>query len=251
MNLKGKVVMITGAAQGFGRAIALACARDEATVVVCDLDSREETVSLIQAEGAVVNAKRFDLTDAPACAEAADSTVSEFGRVDALVNNGALYGALHLAPCELVDPDEWDLVMKVNVKGTWNMCKAVTPHMRAANRGSIVNVSSNSALIGNALMCQYATSKAAVIGLTRNLATELGPNNIRVNSVCPGGMSTPGSLRLAGDNLEAMLDAAPPARLKQFLAPEEVTGTIKFLISDESSMMTGQILTPDGGMTTG
>lgn len=250
MNLQGKVVIITGAAQGFGRAIALDCARDEATIVACDLDSCDETVELIKAEGARTIGLSFDITDAAACVDAADRTVNEYGRIDSLVNNAALYGTLHLAPFEHIDSDEWDRVMKVNVKGAWNMCKAAVPHMRAAGKGSIVNISSNAALTGPAMMCHYVTSKAALIGLTRNLATELGPHNIRVNSVCPGGMNTPGSIKVAGDNLQTMLDAAPPARLKAFMEPEEVTGTIKFLVSDDSLVMTGQILTSDGGMTT-
>jgi len=250
MNLEEKVVMITGAAQGFGRCIALDCARDKATIVACDLDNCDETVALIKAEGGRAIGLSFDITDMAACTDAAEKTAEMFGQIDALVNNGALYGALHFAPFELIDEGEWDLVMKVNVKGTWNMCKAVTPHMRAAGKGSIVNISSNSALMGPAMMCHYVVSKAAVVGLSRNLATELGPSNIRVNSVCPGGMNTPGSLKVAGDNLEAMLEASPKARLKQFMEPEEVTGTIKFLVSDDSTMMTGQILTTDGGMTT-
>jgi len=250
MNLKGKVIMITGAAQGFGRAIALDCARDQATIVACDLDSCDETVKLVEAQGGKVLGISFDITDAAACAGAAEKAVQAFGRIDGLVNNGALYGALHFAPFEYIDSDEWDLVMKVNVKGTWNMCKAVAPHMRKAGKGSIVNISSNSALFGPAMMCHYVTSKAAVIGLSRNLASELGPSNIRVNSVCPGGMNTPGSIKVAGDNLQAMLDASPKSRIKAFMEPEEVTGTIKFLVSDDSTMMTGQILTSDGGMTT-
>ena len=250
MNLKGKVIMITGAAQGFGRCIALDCASDGATIVACDLDNCDETVSLIEEAGGKATGISFDITDANACVAAVDQAVSTYGRVDGLINNGALYGALHFAPFELIDPGEWDLVMKVNVKGTWNMCKAVTPHMRENKAGSIVNISSNSALMGPAMMCHYVVSKAAVIGLTRNIATELGPDNIRVNSVCPGGMNTPGSIKVAGDNLQAMLDASPKARMKQFMEPEEVTGTVKFLVSDDSSMMTGQILTTDGGMTT-
>jgi 3-oxoacyl-[acyl-carrier protein] reductase len=218
--------------------------------VACDIDNCDATVKLVEAQGAKALGISFDITDAAACVTAAEKVVKAFGRIDALVNNGALYGALHFAPFEHIDPDEWDLVMKVNVKGTWNMCKAVAPHMRKAAKGSIVNVSSNSALFGPAMMCHYVTSKAAVIGLSRNLASELGSSNIRVNSVCPGGMNTPGSIKVAGDNLQAMLDASPKSRIKAFMEPEEVTGTIKFLVSDDSSVMTGQILTSDGGMTT-
>jgi NAD(P)-dependent dehydrogenase (short-subunit alcohol dehydrogenase family) len=249
MSLQGKIVIITGAAQGFGRTIALECARNQATIVAFDLSNCDETVSLVQATGAEAMALSFDVTDNAACVAAIDEVMDRYGRIDALVNNGGLYGSLHLGPFEQLDSDEWDLVMKVNVKGIWHMCKAVTPHMRAAGKGSIVNISSNSALFGPPMMCHYITSKAAVIGLTRSLATELGADNIRVNSVCPGAMDTPGSHQCAGGQLQALVEANP-SRMKAFLQPEEVAGTVKFLVSDDSSIMTGQILTADGGMTT-
>jgi len=247
MSLQGKVVLITGAAQGFGQVIALSCARSGAAVIACDLESCEETVKAVEAEGSKALALSFDVTDYSACAAAVEQAVEVFGRIDALVNNGALYGSLHIAPFEHVDPDEWDLVMKVNVKGVWHMCKAVAPHMRAAKKGSIVNISSNSALIGPPMICHYVTSKAALFGLTRSLATELGADNIRVNSVCPGAMNTAGSHKIAGEHLMEMVEATP-ARLKTFLEPEDVVGTVKFLISDHSGIMTGQTLAADGGV---
>ncbi|MFA5631343.1 MAG: SDR family NAD(P)-dependent oxidoreductase [Porticoccaceae bacterium] len=247
MSLQGKVVLITGAAQGFGQVIALSCARSGATIVACDLDSCEATVKAVEAEGGKALALSFDVTDYGACEAAVGQAIDVFGRIDALVNNGALYGSLHIAPFEQIDPDEWDLVMKVNVKGVWHMCKAVTPHMRAAKNGSIVNISSNSALIGPPMICHYVTSKAALFGLTRTLATELGPDNIRINAVCPGAMNTAGSHRIAGDMLKDMVEASP-ARLKTFLEPEDVVGTVKFLISDHSAIMTGQTLAADGGI---
>lgn len=249
MSLEGKVVLITGAAQGFGRTIALECARNHATVIACDLDNCDETVRQVEAAGGKGLAISFDVTNYDACASAVNSAVEKFGRIDALVNNGALYGSLHLAPFEHVDSSEWDLVMKINVKGVWHMCKAVAPHMRAAKKGSIVNISSNSALFGPPMMCHYVTSKAALFGLTRSLATELGPDNVRVNSVCPGAMNTSGSHKVAGERLKDLVEATP-ARLKTFLEPEDVVGTVKFLISDDSSIMTGQTLAADGGLAT-
>ena len=251
MSLGEKVILITGAAQGFGRAIALECARSGAAVIACDLDDCTASLKLIEAEGATALGLSFDITDYSACADAIEQALAKFDRLDGLVNCGALYGALNMGPFESIDPDEWDLAMKVNVRGTWQMCKAVTPCMRAAKNGSIVNISSNSALFGPALMCHYVASKAAVIGLTRTIASELGPDNIRVNAVCPGPMNTEGSAKAAGDNLQAMLESSPRPRLNYpFMEPEQVTGTIKFLLSDDSTMMTGQILTSDAGMTT-
>lgn len=249
MSLQGKTIAITGAAQGFGRTIALECARAGARVVAFDLDSCDETVRLLQAEGTEAMGMSFDVTDFEACEAAVKKAVETYGVIDGLVNNGALYGSLNLGPFEQLDSDEWDLVMKVNVKGIWHMCKAASPHMRKAGHGSIVNISSNSALFGPPMMCHYITSKAAVIGLTRSLATEMGPDNIRVNTVCPGAMDTAGSSRIAGDKLKELVEAQS-YRLKPFLQPEEVAGTVKFLLSDDSSVMTGQILTSDGGTTT-
>jgi len=248
MSLQDKTIVVTGAAQGFGRTIVLECARNNAAIVACDIDSCDETVELARAEGARAIGTSFDVTDYDACASAVEQTIAQFGKIDGLVNNGALYGSLNLAPFELVDPDEWDLAMKVNVKGPWHMCKAAAPHMRSAKSGSIVNISSNSALMGPPLMCHYITSKAALIGLTRSLATELGGDGIRVNAVCPGGMDTPGSTKVAGDRLRELVEAHP-TRLKSFLDPEEVVGTVKYLLSDDSLVTTCQVLTPDGGMT--
>lgn len=250
MTLKDKVVFVTGAAQGFGRGIALTCAKAGATLVVADIDTCQDTLAAVREFGNDALALSFDLTDDAACVDAIEQAVQQFGRIDGLVNNGALYGALQLAPFEQLDSGEWDRVMAVNVKGVWHMSKAVAPYMRQARSGSIVNISSNSAQIGPPFMCHYATSKAAVIGLSRSLATELGGDNIRVNAVCPGPINTRGTQKVAGDNLQAMLDAVPRARTKVVHEPEEIAGTVVFLLSDASVAMTGQTLTADGGMTT-
>jgi NAD(P)-dependent dehydrogenase (short-subunit alcohol dehydrogenase family) len=247
MSLNEKVILITGAAQGFGRVIAQECARNGATIIACDINNCDETVKLVKAEGVKAIGLSFDVTDYDSCKAAVDQSVKELGRVDGLVNNGGVFGSLTLAPFNHIDADEWDLVMRVNLKGTWHMCKAVTPYMQAAGKGSIVNISSNTVQVGPPMMSHYVASKAAIIGLTRCLATELGQDNIRVNSVCPGVMDTAGSKKCTGDNLKILVEANP-GRLKTFLDPVEVAGTIKFLISDDSLVMTGQTLAPDGGL---
>jgi NAD(P)-dependent dehydrogenase (short-subunit alcohol dehydrogenase family) len=247
MSLEGKVIIVTGAAQGFGRAIALDLAGSKGTLVMCDIANCDESLALVRETGADGMALSFDVTDYSACEAAVKQVVDKYGKVDALVNNGGLYGSLHLGPFEALDSDEWDLVMKVNVKGPWHMCKAVSPHMRAAKQGSIVNIASNSALIGAPFMAHYVASKAALIGLTRTLATELGPDNVRVNALTPGAMNTPGSHKVAGDQLQELVERTP-ARLKTFLEPEDVTGTVKFLVSDHSAVMTGQVVNCDGGL---
>lgn len=247
MSLEGKVIVVTGAAQGFGRAICLDLARSKGTIIACDLDNCDETIGLVRKEGSDGMALSFDVTVYPACENAIAQVNEKFGKIDALVNNGGLYGSLQLGPFETLDPDEWDLVMKVNVKGPWHMCKAVSASMRAARQGSIVNISSASFLTGAPFMAHYVASKAALIGLTRTLSSELGADNIRVNAVTPGPMNTPGSHKVAGDRLMELVERTS-ARLKGLLEPEDVTGTVKFLVSDHSAAMTGQVVNCDGGL---
>ena len=250
MILSGKVVFVTGAAQGFGRQIAIDCASDGATVIASDLDSCDETIGLVTALGGDGLSLSVDVTDYASCTRGVAAAMAKFGRVDALVNNAGLYGSLHLGPFEIIDGDEWDLCMKVNIKGAWHMARAVAPVMRKNGVGSIVNIASTTALMGQAMMAHYATSKAGLIGLSRVLASELGPDNIRVNAVCPGAMDTPGTRKVTGPHLAQMLESAPKARFKAVLEPDEVSGTIKFLVSDASRLITGQSIVVDGGVVT-
>jgi 3-oxoacyl-[acyl-carrier protein] reductase len=181
----------------------------------------------------------------------ADAAVAEFGRLDGLVNNAALYGALKGGRFDGIPESEWDACMAVNVKGIWNCCKAAVPAMRAADNnrgGSIVNIASLAATYGMPYGLHYTTSKAAVIGLTRGLARELGRDNIRVNALAPSAVLTEGTTEFFGDKLDRALAAVKAGQtIQRNLVPGDLTGTVAWLLSDESGFVTGQTIAVDGG----
>ena len=189
-----------------------------------------------------------DVTRGDSAEALAARTVEAFGRIDVLINNAALYGALHGGRFDQLDEAEWDSCMAVNVKGIWNCCKAVVPHMRAGGGGSIINISSVAALYGMPYGLHYTTSKGAVIGLTRGLAREVGRDGIRVNAVAPNLVLTEGTNEFWGDKLEV---AAETIRANQALGKtletEDLTGTVLYLAGDDSRFVTGQTIAVDGG----
>jgi NAD(P)-dependent dehydrogenase (short-subunit alcohol dehydrogenase family) len=170
--LDGKVAIVTGAARGIGRAFVETLARASAKVMAADVSDCDETVKIAGPNTAAVKADVGETRSAEAMVDAA---VERFGRLDILVNNAALYGALHGGRFDKIDEDEWEAAMRVNVKGVWLACKAAVPHMRKVGGGSIVNMASLAALYGTPFALHYTVSKAAVIGMTRALARELGP----------------------------------------------------------------------------
>ena len=171
-----------------------------------------------------------------------------FGRIDALINNAALYGSLRGGRFNAIAEADWDAAMAVNVKGIWNCCKAVVAAMRAASGGSIVNVASLAATYGMPYALHYTTSKAAVIGLTRGLARELGRDNIRVNALAPSAVMTEGTQEFFGDKLDRALETIRVGQsLPRTLVPADLTGTVAWLVSDASRFVTGQTIAVDGG----
>ena len=178
----------------------------------------------------------------------ADQAVEKFGRVDILVNNAALYGDISGGRFDQLSDEQWDSVMNVNVKGIWQCCKGAVPAMRDAGGGSIINISSLAATYGMPYAADYATSKAAVIGLTRSLARELGRNWIRVNAVAPSAVITEGTSGYMGEVKDkALAVIAENQSLKSNLQPDDMVGTIIFLASDASKFVTGQTVMVDGG----
>ena len=192
MTVAGKTIAITGAARGLGQEFARHLAAAGANLVVGDLNDCGGTVALVEAAGGKAVATKLNVTDAASARTMVDAGLAAFGRLDGLVNNAALYGALHGGRFEVIAEDEWDACMAVNVKGIWNCCKAAVPAMRKAG-GSIVNIASLAATYGMPYGLHYTASKAAVIGLTRGLARELGRDGIRVNALAPSAVLTEGT----------------------------------------------------------
>lgn len=243
MRLKDKVAIVTGGGIGLGRAYCKALASEGAKVVVADI---QEAAANEVAKAIDGLALRVDVTSAEQTRAMAEKTLAAYGRIDILLNNAGLYSAIAKKPFFEIDEAEWDRVMAVNVKGVFLCSRAVHPAMKAQRKGKIINISSGTVLGGTAMFLHYVTSKAAVIGLTRALAREVGPDNICVNAITPG-------LTVADENQKAMLSedylaARRRARaLQRDQLPEDLVGTVLFLASGDSDFLTGQTINVDGG----
>jgi NAD(P)-dependent dehydrogenase (short-subunit alcohol dehydrogenase family) len=248
MDVRDKVVAITGAARGLGQEFARSLAAAGARVVAADINDCSATLDLVRAEQAEGIAARLDVTDPASARDMVEAAMRGFGRLDALINNAALYGALHGGRFDAIEEAEWDAAMAVNVKGIWNCCKAAVPAMRQGDGGSIVNIASLAATYGMPFGLHYTTSKAAVIGLTRGLARELGRDRIRVNALAPSAVLTDGTREFFGPRMERALETIKSSQtIQRNLVPEDLAGTVLWLISDASGFVTGQTIAVDGG----
>jgi len=246
--LKGKTIIVTGAARGLGQGYCIAFAGMGANIVAADISSCEETKQRAGAQGGRVIAVPLDVTKMAAAQAVAEAAHAEFGRIDGLVNNAALYGALRGGKFDAIDEKQWDAAMAVNVKGIWHCCKAVAGAMRSAGKGSIVNIASLAATYGMPYALHYTTSKAAVSGLTRGLARELGRDNIRVNSVAPSAVLTEGTREFFGVKYDKALETIKHGQsIQRNLNPDDLVGTVGWLLSDASAFVTGQTISVDGG----
>jgi 3-oxoacyl-[acyl-carrier protein] reductase len=248
MQLADKVAVITGAARGLGRAYAEALAAEGAAIVAADLNDCTDTVAAVESAGGRAASSTVDVSDAASCEAMASLAMDAFGRVDVLVNNAALYAGLKGARFERLDEEQWDRVMQVNIKGTWLTSRAVVDHMRAGGGGSIINIASLAAVFGLPYGLDYVASKAAVIGMTRGMARELGSDHIRVNAVAPSAVMTEGTEEFFGEKFEkAKAVIASNQLIPRNLETEDLTGTIVYLASDASRFVTGQTHMVDGG----
>lgn len=247
-RLDGKVAVVTGAAQGIGRAFAQRFADEGARVVVADLnrDKAATVAAELTQGGADVLAVGVDVADHESARAMADQVAARFGRIDALVNNASIFSTIRMGPFEDITPREWRSLIDVNLTGSFFCCQAVAPALRAAGGGAIVNISSGTVLMGRAGYAHYVTSKAGIIGMTRALANELGGDGVRVNAIMPGSVET----EIPRDTVTPEQAQAIVGRqaLKRRLQPADIVGTAVFLASDEAALITGQSLVVDGGV---
>lgn len=244
IDLKNKIAIVTGAARGIGRAIALRLAEAGADVVVSDIvmEGANEVAKQIHDMGRRSLAFAADVANMVQAEQLVDAAVKEFGRVDILVNNAGITRDNLLLR---MDENEWDTVIAVNLKGAFNCIKAVTRPMMKQRSGKIINMASVVGIIGNAGQANYAASKAGLIGLTKSAAKELASRNIQVNAVAPGYIETDMTKNLPETAKQAFLTLIPCKRPGQ---PQEVADVVLFLASPLSDYITGQVIHVDGGM---
>src|SRR5580692_4424306 len=248
MMLDGKVVIVTGAARGIGQEYARACANAGAKVVATDINDCGQTLDSVKAGGGEAIAVKVNVSDIQATDAMVAAAIKAYGRVDGLINNAALYGTLRGGKFDAISEADWDATMAVNVKGIWNCCKSAVPAMRKTGGGSIVNIASLAATYGLANAIHYTTSKAAVIGLTRGLARELGRDNIRVNAIAPSLVLTEGTREFFAEKADKAIEAIKTGQaIARNLVPADLVGTIHWLVCDASQLVTGQTIAVDGG----
>jgi 3-oxoacyl-[acyl-carrier protein] reductase len=244
MKLRDKVALVTGAAQGIGREIALAFAREGADLIVGDVNLEKASVTAkeVEALGRKALALELNVTDSKRVDEAVNKILDKFSKIDILVNNaGITKDGLLLRMKE----EDWDAVINVNLKGTFICTKAVSRVMLKQHSGKIVNIASIIGIIGNPGQANYAASKAGIIALTKTTAKELASRNINVNAVAPGFIQTDMTAKLPEEVKQKMLAAIPLAKLG---TPMDIANLCIFLASADSDYITGQVIVVDGGM---
>lgn len=246
MRLKDEIALITGSARGIGREIAEVFAQQGALVIISDikLEDCQATVAELIAKGFKADAFACNVTSSADVDKTVDEIVAKYGRIDILVNNaGITRDGLFLRMKE----EDWDAVIAVNLKGTYNACKAVSKAMLKARKGKIINIGSVIGVMGNAGQANYSASKAGVIALAKSLAREFASRNINVNAVAPGYIKTAMTDKLSDDVKNKILESVPMNRMG---TPTDVANVCLFLASKEADYVTGQTILVDGGMVT-
>jgi len=242
--LEQKTVIVTGGATGIGQAFAMGCAAQGANVVVADMNSTEETVEGIKQLGGRAIGIQVDVSNQESLTAMADAALKAYGRIDGLINNAAYFREVKLTPFEDIDPDVWERIFQVNVRGVWQCCKAVMPAMRSQNSGSILNISSVVAVAGQPGYLHYVATKGAVLAMTKGLAKECGSAGVRVNVIAPGFVITDATKDRPIEWQQSFLKARAISREQR---PNDLVGTAMYLLSDLSSFVSGQTVVVDGG----
>jgi len=244
MRLEGKVALITGGGRGIGREIALLFAKEGSDIVIWDvnLEDAGKTCQDIESLGRKTSAEQVDVTDYTKVEEAFNKILDKFSKIDILVNNAGITKDNLLLR---MNQSEWDAVINVNLKGTFNCTKAVSRFLIKKRSGKIINIASIVGIIGNAGQANYSASKAGIIALTKTAAKELASRNINVNAVAPGFIQTEMTASLPEELKEKMLSNIPLGKLG---LPHDVANVCLFLASNEADYITGQTIVVDGGM---
>jgi len=255
-GLKGKVVIVTGAAAGIGRATAIRFAKEGAKVAAWDVSEKaaEAVVADIEAAGGEGWFQRVDVASSASVAAAATALVARWGRIDVVVNNAGIVRDAQLVKFKdgqvlaTMTDEQWEAVIGVNLRGVFNCTRAVVPHMIAGGGGAVLSTSSVVGLYGNFGQTNYVATKAGVIGMTRTWARELGRFKIRVNAVAPGFIATEILRAMPEKVLDGMVARTPIGRMGQ---PEDIANAFVFLASDAATFITGTVLSVDGGLVVG
>jgi 3-oxoacyl-[acyl-carrier protein] reductase len=244
-DLTGQIAIVTGAAKGLGRAIAVSLARCGAKVACIDINSESlaETIDTIRSAGGTAEAMACNVTDSDRVSSVVDEVVKLWGGLQILVNNA---GITRDNMIMRMKDDQWDSVLNINLKGTFLFIRAAAKPMMKGRHGRIINIASVSGLMGNPGQANYSASKAGVIGLTRTVCRELAGRNITVNAVAPGFIATDMTAALGDEIIQAVRKEIPLGRLGQ---PQDVADAVLFLASEAASFITGHVLTVDGGLT--
>ena len=241
----GKVAMITGAGAGIGRDSALAFAREGATVAVVDVrgERAEQTAGLIREAGGAATAFLCDVRSQDGVEATVSEVLAQMGRIDALFNNAGTTRPGDVVSVSLAD---WDMVLDVNLRGTFLVSRTVLPHMVERGSGAIINMGSVDGIAGDARMAAYNAAKAAVVNLTRSMAIDFGPRGIRTNCICPGAIGTPAVLKMFSDEHRAAMEAVTP--MGRIGRPGDIASLAVFLASDDASFINGTTVVADGGL---